>query len=50
MLYPESEFAIITDYAFTHETERKGTTCKKIYCYMRDSACRWFIVKKAKIF
>ena len=27
-----------------------GTTCKKIHCYMRDSACRWFIVKKAKIF
>ena len=25
-----------------------GTTCKKIPCYMRDSACRWF--KKAKIF
>ena len=24
-------------------------TCKKI-CYMHDSACRWFIVKKAKMF
>ena len=24
--------------------------CKKISCYMRDSACRWFIVKRAKIF
>ena len=24
--------------------------CKKIPCYMRDSACRCFIVKKAKIF
>ena len=24
--------------------------CKKIPCYMRDSTCRWFIVKKAKIF
>ena len=29
---------------------RTGITCKKIPCYMRDSACRWFIVKKAKIF
>ena len=27
-----------------------GITCKKIPCYMRDSACRWFIVKKSKIF
>ena len=27
-----------------------GITCKKIPCYMGDSACRWFIVKKAKIF
>ena len=27
-----------------------GTTCKKIPYYMRESACRWFIVKKAKIF
>ena len=29
---------------------RKGITCKKKSCYMRDSACRWFIVKKTKIF
>ena len=27
-----------------------GITCKKIPCYMRDSAYGWFIVKKAKIF
>ena len=27
-----------------------GVTCKKIPCYMRDSAYMWFIVKKAKIF
>ena len=27
-----------------------GITCKKIPCYMRDSACRWFIVGNAKIF
>ena len=25
-------------------------TCKKVPCYMCDSAYRWFIVKKAKIF
>ena len=37
--------------AFNHGTIiRTGITCKKIPCYMRDSACRWFIVKKAKIF
>ena len=29
---------------------RTGITCKKIPCYMHDSACRLFIVKKAKIF
>ena len=29
---------------------RTQITCKKIPCYMRDSACRWFIVNKAKIF
>ena len=29
---------------------RTGITCKKVPCYMRDSAYRWFIVKKAKIF
>ena len=29
---------------------RTGITCRKVPCYMRDSACRWFIVKKAKIF
>ena len=28
---------------------RTGITCKKIPCYMRDSACRWLIVEKAKI-
>ena len=27
-----------------------GIIWKKITCYMRDSACRWFIVKKAKYF
>ena len=29
---------------------RTGITCKKIPCYMRDSACSWFFVKRAKIF
>ena len=29
---------------------RTGITCKKIPCYMRDSACRWLIVENAKIF
>ena len=26
------------------------TKCEKNLCYMLDAACRWFIVKKAKIF
>ena len=29
---------------------RTRITCKKIPCYMRDSACRWFIVENVKIF
>ena len=29
---------------------RTGITFKKIPCYMRDTACRWFIVENAKIF
>ena len=34
-----------------HETIiRTGITCKKIPCYLRDSACRWLIVEYAKIF
>ena len=36
---------------FNHGTIiRTGTTCKKIHCYMRGSACRWYIVENAKIF
>ena len=27
-----------------------GVTCQKIPCYMRDSTCRWVIVKKVEIF
>ena len=29
---------------------RTGVTCKKIRCYMRDSASRWLIVENDKIF
>ena len=29
---------------------RTGVAFKKIPCYMRDSSCRRFIVKKVKIF
>ena len=29
---------------------RTGKACNKIPCYIPDSACRWFIIKKAKIF
>ena len=29
---------------------RTGISCKNILCYMRDSACSWFIVGNAKIF
>ena len=36
---------------FNHETIiRTGITCNKIFCYKRDSACRWLIVENAKIF
>ena len=29
---------------------RTGITCKKIPCHIRDSSCRWLIVKNVKIF
>ena len=36
---------------FEHGTIiRAGITCKKIPCYMRDSACRWLILKMLKYF
>ena len=42
---------ILLDYYFAHGTViRKGITCKKISCYMRDSGCNWFILKKIKYF
>ena len=31
-------------------TLQTGITCKNIPCYMGNSACRWFIVQKDKIF
>ena len=39
LVFPEHETIIWT-----------GMTCKKIPCYMHNSACRWFIVKNDKIF
>ena len=37
--------------AFNHGTiTRTGMTYKKNPCYMLDSACSWFIVKKLKYF
>ena len=33
-----------------HGTIMRTGICKKISCYMRDSAYRWFILKKAEIF
>ena len=35
---------------FMGTISRTGITSNKIHCYMRDSACRWYIVKKAKTF
>ena len=42
-------FVILT--CSTHGTiTRTGIRCKKILWYTRDSACKWLIVEKAKIF
>ena len=44
------KFVLFTE-MFGHETIiRRRITCKKISYYVHDSACKWFIVKKAKIF
>ena len=51
-LYAETytkEMGTTFPYSLHRTLIRTGITCKKIPCYMRDSACRWFIVKKAKI-
>ena len=29
---------------------RTGIICKKISCYMHDSACRWLIIENTSIF
>ena len=42
---------VSSEIKLVHETIiRTGITCKKIRCYMRDSACRWLIIENAKIF
>ena len=41
------------NYTYTYRDEtiiKAGIVCKKISCYMRDSACRWLIVENGKIF
>ena len=43
-------FYIWMDLSNHGPTIQSGITCKEIPFYMRDSACRWFIVKKGKIF
>ena len=49
--YSYNEYQIPFHYQLQYGTViRTGITCKKIPCYMRDSACRWFIVGNAKIF
>ena len=29
---------------------RTEIRCKRIFCYIRDSTCRWLIVEKVKMF
>ena len=41
---------VLLVYKYHGTIMRAGITCKKIPCYMRDSACRWLIVENAKIF
>ena len=52
--FPTSQFELEGYYSSFHLDHgtiiRTGITCKKIPCYMRDSACRWLIVENAKIF
>ena len=45
-----SNHNLIAQEVFPNLFARTGITCEKIPCYMRDSACRWFIVLKAKVF
>ena len=39
-----------TETTWNYNIVRNTITCTKISCCTRDSACWWFIVKKAKIF
>ena len=41
----------IHTYIYNHGSiTRTGITCKKIPCYMHDSACSWLIIEDAKMF
>ena len=46
----EVYFKLLTELSANGTIIQTKITCKKIPCYMCDSACRWFIVKKTKIF
>ena len=49
--YPQITLKMLITDTSHHETIiQTGITCKKILCYMRDSAIRWLIVENAKIF
>ena len=49
--YPQITLKMLITDTSHHETIiQTGIICKKILCYMRDSVCRPFTVKKAKIF
>ena len=48
---PTTKICFCYTTGFIHGTIiRTGITCKKIPCYMRDSACRWLIVEHEKYF
>ena len=47
----ESWNSVLRKHNLNHGTViRRRITCKKIPCYMRDSACSWRIVENEKIF
>ena len=52
VIIPLSEIIVLCwFYILKHGTLiRAGITCKKISCYMRDSACKWLILENAQIF
>ena len=49
MVDREKAFSLISSWDHYHHGAiiRIEITCKKIPYYIRDSACKWFIVKKA---